>query len=278
MKKLKRLLLICIVIGSLLALWAFYIEPSRLIVTHKEIALKDWPSELDGYRILLITDIHAGSPYIGEAKLNKMVEMANAQNPDIVLLGGDYVIQGVLGGTFMTPEAIAEFLSQLQSSDGSYAVLGNHDWWDDAKHITTVFEKAGISMLEDASVPVSHNRERFWLVGVSDYYEAEHDIAKATARIDTNEPVIVLTHTPDIFPELPDYVNLGLAGHTHAGQVRLPFIGAVIANSKYGQRYAYGEVREGNSTFFTSAGIGTSVLPVRFLATPEIVVLDLYSQ
>lgn len=118
---------------------------------------------------------------------------------------------------------------------------------------------------------------RYWLAGVSDYWEGRHDITAALAAVPAGEPVIAFTHNPDIFPGVQDRVSLTLAGHTHGGQVDLPLVGPPIVPSKFGQRYASGHIVEGGRHLFVGTGTGTSILPVRFRVPPEIRVLVLRS-
>jgi predicted MPP superfamily phosphohydrolase len=119
------------------------------------------------------------------------------------------------------------------------------------------------------------NRAPLWLGGVSDLWEGVHDVARTLRAVPDTVPVLLLTHNPDIFPTVPARVNLTLAGHTHGGQVRIPLYGPPIVPSRYGRRYAAGHVSENGRHLFVTTGTGTSILPVRFLVPPEIVVLEL---
>lgn len=269
----RRMLLALLVAGAGLAVWAIVIEPARLVTQTYQIALRDWPAALTGYRIAFLTDLHIGAPHVGLDKLKQIVDETNALTPDLVLLGGDYVIDGVKGGEKIAIEAIAPELSRLTARDGVYAVIGNHDNWNDGAHIAAVLEAKGIPVLEDRSVRIEVADSGFWLAGVSDFSTAAHDVAKALAG--TAAPLIVLTHGPDVFPDLPQTVTLGIAGHTHGGQVYVPFLGRPVVPSIYGQRFARGLIREGAMTYFVGSGIGTSLIPVRFMTPPEISVLVL---
>lgn len=268
-----RILLGLLVAAFALFGWAVLIEPGRLVVRDYTVALKDWSPDLAGYRIAFVTDLHVGSPHIDLDQLNRIVEETNALNADIILLGGDYVVDGVLGGEKIAIEMIAPALGRLRARDGVYAVIGNHDNWNDGAHIASVLQAAGIFVLEDRSAQIETPRGAYWLAGVSDFSTAPHDVAKALAG--TGAPLIVLTHGPDVFPDLPDTVALAIAGHTHGGQVYVPFFGRPVVPSIYGQRFVKGLIREGAMTYFVGSGIGTSIWPVRFLTPPEISVLTL---
>jgi hypothetical protein len=141
---------------------------------------------------------------------------------------------------------------------------------------------AGITVLEDESARLGGGNggpgadAPFWVTGVSDLLRAPHDLLGALAMVTDDAPVILFTHNPDLFPEVPARVSLTLAGHTHGGQVRLPFVGRPIVPSIYGQRFAAGHVVEEGRHLYVATGLGTSILPVRFLVPPEIVVLELH--
>jgi len=272
----RNMVLASIALGILVVVWAVGIEPGRLVVRDYAIGLARWPKALDGYRIAFVTDIHAGSPHITLNYVREIVAETNALNPDVILLGGDYAIDSIVGGTKIDASEIAAVLKGLKARDGVFAVLGNHDNWDNGPRIARLLEDAGIPVLEDRAVEVATPRGKYWLVGVSDFETAPHDVAKALAGV--SGATIVLTHSPDVFPALPDFVALTLAGHTHGGQVYVPFLGRPVVPSRYGQRYVMGVIREGGRTLFVGSGIGTSILPVRFLTPPEVSVLTLRSE
>jgi hypothetical protein len=160
---------------------------------------------------------------------------------------------------------------------GTFAVLGNHDWWNDGERITKALRQAGLSVLENESRRIERGGKSFWVAGVADMWTRQPDIAGSLAQVLKDDPVILITHNPDIFPEVPPRVSLTLAGHTHGGQVNFPLVGRPIVPSNFGQRYASGHVVEGGRHLFVSDGIGTSIIPVRFRVPPQIVILTLYA-
>lgn len=267
-----------LILSLVLAAWAFWLEPASLHNESQSIALAAWPDECSGLRVAVLADIHVGSPFNGLDKLREIVELTLRAEPDLVLLVGDYVIDGVLGGSFVTPEAAAPELAKLSAPAGVFAVLGNHDWWLDPDRIARALEAVGIPVLEDEAARVAHGECGFWLVGVSDFSEGPHDIARALRPVPTGAPTLLFTHNPDLFPEVPASVSLTIAGHTHGGQVYFPGIGRLIVPSAYGQRFAIGHIEEAGRHLFVSSGLGTSILPVRFLVPPEVTLLTLISQ
>lgn len=258
-----------------LALWAFWLEPASLRTREHPVALPHWPQACSGLRIAVLADLHVGSPWQGPAQLQKIVQTVNAARPDLVLLAGDYVTQGIVGGHFVTPEQIAPALAKLSAPLGTYAVLGNHDWWLDGARVTRALEAAGVPVLEDRTKPLARGDCRFWLTGIGDFWEARHDLEQALSTVDDAAAIVLFTHNPDLFPEVPARVTLSIAGHTHGGQVRIPGIGRPVVPSRYGERYAAGLVVEEGRHLFVSTGLGTSILPVRFLVPPEISILHL---
>ena len=253
-----------------LLVWAFYIEPSSLTTKTYEVAVRSWPTSCDRLKVAVIADLHIGSPYSGIEKLVDVVDAVNQSKPDLILIAGDFVITGVLGGRFVAPEPIAQELGKLTANLGVFAVLGNHDWMYDADRVRQSLLTVGISVLEDDSVQIDHDRCHFWLVGISDYWEGSHDIDKGLRDVPTTGSVIALTHNPDVFVDIPDQVSMTFAGHTHGGQVNLPFIGRPVIPSRYRQRFAVGHIEENGRHLFVSPGLGTSIYPIRFRVPPEI--------
>jgi hypothetical protein len=260
-----------VVLGGLsLALWAFVIEPNRLVVHQVALPLPEWPTDRGPLRLAVISDLHVGSPYITLDKVQRLVEMINAEQPDVVLMAGDYVIQDVIGGHVIAPEVFAEKLKGLRAPGGVIAVLGNHDWWYNGQRVKSALEHVGIRVLENEAIAIEHHGHSIWFAGLADYWTRKPNIEQALSHVPLDAPVIVLTHNPDVFPQMPARVNLTIAGHTHGGQVNFPIIGRPIVPSTFGQRYAIGHVQEGGRHLFVTPGIGTSNLPVRFRVPPEI--------
>jgi len=258
-----------------LGVWAVAIEPARVIARRTEIAVPRWPPALAGFSVVALSDVHAGAPHMGLDQVRRVVALANAQQPDLVVLLGDYVIHGVIGGRFVPPEETAAVLGGLRARHGVVSVLGNHDGWLDAPRVRRALERAGLRPLVNESLRIEDRGHAVWIAGLADLWTGEPDLARALASVPPGDPVIVLTHNPDVFPTIPARVNLTLAGHTHGGQVALPLIGRPIVPSRFGQHYAIGVVREQGRVLFVSPGLGTSIIPVRFRVPPEISVLTL---
>jgi predicted MPP superfamily phosphohydrolase len=209
------------------------------------------------------------------ARVRELVERTNALAPDLVVLLGDFVGTSHFRDT-ADPEALGEALGGLRARLGTFAVLGNHDWWFNGPRIRASLERAWIAVLDDRTVPLTFNGARFWLGGIPDEYTQLPDPPGLVEHVPGGEPIVLLTHNPDVFPRVPSRVALTLAGHTHGGQVRLPLLGARVVPSRYGQRYARGHVVEHGHDLFVTTGVGTSILPVRFGVPPELALLRLF--
>jgi predicted MPP superfamily phosphohydrolase len=258
-----------------LILWGFWWEPSSLTVVHRTIEISPWHHEHGGLRIALISDLHVGAPYRGLPALKRVVSVTNAEKPDLIILLGDYVINGVPGGHFVKPESIADELANLHAPLGVVAVLGNHDWWYSGLRVRRALESHGIQVLENEAVSIEHRQHRFWVGGLADLWTRGNGVASTLSQVQDNEPILLVMHNPDVFPSIPERVSLSVAGHTHGGQVKLPIFGRPRVPSQFGQRYAYGLIEETGRKLFVTGGVGTSIIPVRFGVPPEVVILQL---
>jgi predicted MPP superfamily phosphohydrolase len=274
----KRLQIVFAAIVLLLAgmvFWGFLIEPGRLVVREQTIQIDNWPQQLDGLRIAVLSDIHADDWFVDDKKLRTIVERTNQLQPELIVILGDYMSSNGHVTRRVEPERIGAILKDLRAPLGVYSVLGNHDWWYSGIQVRRGLEKNGIQVLENEVIHFDVRGTQLWLVGLADLWTRRQAIADTVAMVPEGAPVIALTHNPDIFPDLPQRVPLLLAGHTHGGQVRLPLIGSVVESSDFGDRYVSGHVFENNHHLFVTTGIGTSIVPVRFGVPPEIVLLTI---
>jgi predicted MPP superfamily phosphohydrolase len=270
------------VVGSSLVGTAAYaggVEARSLAVTRYAPQPPAWPS---GHRlsITVIADIHAGGPNMTVSHVRRMVDTANELKSDLVVLLGDYIATYRFVDVRMPNRIWAAELARLSAPLGTWAVLGNHDWWHDPAGIRTSLTAVGISVLENDAVLLGPEGARFWLAGLGDQraYRLGHgrfrgvdDLPRTLSQIRTGDPIVLLAHEPDIFAHLPERIALTLAGHTHGGQIRLPLIWPAFVPSKYGARYAYGHVVEDGRHLIVSGGLGTSFIPARLGMPPEVV-------
>lgn len=278
----------------MLGSYAFAIEPGfRLVVTRYRLTPAGWPRGLK-LRIAALADIHASKPWMSVDRIARIVARTNALSPDVTLLLGDYSTGMALRTGDVHSSEWAPALSALQAPHGVFAVLGNHDWWSDYTAQRTgkgptygwrALEAAGIPVLENDARRIEIGGKGVWIAGLGDQLaflpsscvpeRSRHDMEATLAAIkEPDEPVILMAHEPDIFPEVPDRIALTLSGHTHGGQVRL-FGRTPVVPSRFGAKYAYGHVREGARDLIVSGGLGCSIAPVRFGVPPEIVLVEL---
>jgi predicted MPP superfamily phosphohydrolase len=263
-----RSLLILVALGLSLVGWAYWTAIADPVVREARIGLARWPRATPPVRAVLVSDLHVAGPDMPPARLARIVRQINALAPDIVLIAGDFVSDKRTSTRHYSQADAAAPLAGLRSRLGSFAVMGNHDHWRDRAGAHRALAAAGVRLLDNEAVAAGP----LALGGLDDPFTGRDDLAATLAamrRLDG--PRILLSHSPDPFPALPAEAGLlMLAGHTHCGQVRLPFVGAVKTLSRYGQRYACGLIRERGNILIVTAGLGTSGLPLRLGAAPDL--------
>lgn len=266
-----------------LGIWAVLWEPQQLVIRRVETTSAAWSGA--PLRIGVISDTHTDGSHMGVGRLNSVIDAMNAEQPDIVVLLGDFVAKRDADPGIVA-EGLAAF-SRLKAPLGVHAVLGNHDWWYDGPMVEAALKAAGVNVMENGRKRISREGGVFWVGGLADYdskrtqpsygvtlgQQADDDPAVPEA-----DPVIVLSHWPDAFAVAPDRVALTLAGHSHCGQVNLPFLGRPVAVSDGSRRWPCGLYEERGRRLYVSGGVGVSVMPIRFGQPPEIAVVTLRAQ
>lgn len=280
-KLLKRILIAFALILSVLALiaaYSYFIEPGRLIVKEKDLNIPRWSEKLNGFKIVAISDIHGGSNNVTEEKLRRLVEKANEQNPDLIVLLGDFVseVRFKSKDLRMPVKTIADNLQGFEAKYGVYAVIGNHDWWHDEKVIRSEFERAGIKFLENEVREIKIGDETIWLWGIEDYWRQRRVPTAAFDTIADKKNVLAITHNPDSLLKAPNETSLMLAGHSHGGQVKFPFYGAFAFVND--ERVNAGEAVVDGKHIFVTSGVGCSGPQIRLNVPPEIAVLKLFAE
>lgn len=265
-----------LITGFIAGLYALLIEPFTLRVATWTVTTEKWVGQPD-LKIAILSDIHLIRPWMTPEHLQNIVEKTNKLQPDIVVLLGDFVATHPFGVQVDPFEGLAP-LKNLTAACGVYAVLGNHDLHPPSDW-PVALEKTDIPVLQNQAASVLCHGRSFWVAGLKDLWWQKSDIAVTMNQITDSNPVIMLMHNPDLFVDIPSRVVLSLAGHTHGGQIRFPIIGAVsfVIPSRYGKRYVYGHIQEEDKDMIVSSGLGSTGLPLRFMAPPEISFITLTS-
>jgi predicted MPP superfamily phosphohydrolase len=223
-------------------------------------------------RLALLSDVHVAGPDMPPARVARIVRQVNALHPDLVLIAGDFVSDRRLATRHYTSAQAAAPLGELRPRWATIAVPGNHDHWRDAAGVRRELARQGIIVL-------ANEARRFGPLavgGLDDDFTGHADLAATVAALDALGGVpVMLSHSPDPFPDVPGRIGLVLAGHTHCGQIRYPWGGTPATMSRYGDRYACGVVRESGKVLVVTGGLGTSVLPFRFGTRPEVSLIEL---
>ncbi|HEX4311082.1 MAG TPA: metallophosphoesterase [Acidobacteriaceae bacterium] len=233
------------------------------------------PDGFRGMRIVQASDFHYAD-YTEPYFLRDVVQQINQLRPDLVVLTGDFISFGPLPISYARRHApaCAAILSGI-ACPLRYASLGNHDYVAGPTYVADPLREHGIPVLINSAVALEREGRRLWLAGLGSACSDAADPARATAKIPAGEPVIMLAHEPDILPDIARYgVDLMLSGHTHGGQVRIPFL-PPIHLPEYGRKYIEGGFRLGPTQLYVNRGIGAVGVPFRFRCPPEITVLTL---
>ncbi len=253
------------------------IEPMRPRLVRKEISLKRWPARMDGFTIAQLSDFHY-DPVFSVHVIRSAINLTNSLRPDVVVLTGDFVTSPLLGnrrGAAADAEPCAELLRTLHAPYGRWAVLGNHDASSDPRRVISTLRAAGIGVLTNAAVPLERDGGRFWLSGVQDVIARSADLYAALAGVPSHEPTVLLAHEPDYADYVARYpVDLQLSGHSHGGQIRLPYVRPLYLPS-LARKYYLGLYGVGPLVLYTNCGLGTIRIPMRLNAPPEVTLFTL---
>ncbi len=243
-------------------------------------------------RAAVIADPHVVDPWFPLSRWQKVIETAQALNPDVIFMLGDYITGMRLRTGRPAPVDIARIAGKLRAPLGVYSINGNHDWWGDfalqrsgkgQPAIQKAFEDAGIPVLTNKAVRLIKDSKPFWVSGTDSVialyksdgeFEGRDDLAGTLAQVTDDAPIIHMAHEPDLFVQMPKRVSLTLSGHTHGGQIRIAGKPLYIP-SKLGRRFLYGHMIDDGKHIVVSGGLGTSTIPFRLGSPPEINLLEL---
>ena len=264
-----------IMLAVLLAIIAYpFLEPCMLETEVVSLTSADLPSDIRQLRIVYLSDIHAGF-HFSQAQVSSLFQRVNAINADLVLLGGDYAVD--------SDSAIEFFrsLPRINSRYGVFAVMGNHDRTvpeSNLTHLRSAMYNAGVTPLVNEVASVRIGQSNIYIAGIDDVNNGWPSISAVASQVRQEDFVIFLSHSPEAIADAQlaydangrrgAWFDLGLFGHTHGGQIAL--LGQFLDISKVEGRYEQGWLRENRADILISRGVGTSVLPIRFLRRPQI--------
>jgi hypothetical protein len=282
--------------GLLCVAYGYFVEPQRLVVVDATVRINGWNPAFDGFRIVMLSDIHGGSNGVTQDKLREIVARVNEQNADLVVMLGDYVSQDRTDEPIqyrplkMQMSEIADGLAGMQAKHGVMCVLGNHDGYSGDEAIAAEFERIGYRVLQNEIQPIVRNGATLRILGLKDHLKLTDGWSRTSAevkeliRTSGSGDVVILEHSPDTLQTVTGYLSVGpelklfLAGHTHGGQVWFPILGTPVIPSSFGQKYTRGHIKDNGVDMYVTSGIGESMLPFRFMVPPEIVVLTVRSE
>lgn len=267
--------------GLATAAYGGLFERTHVVVRRVDVALERLPEAFDGLTIAQLSDLHY-HPYFSAGVIRHAVELVEGLKPDLVALTGDFVTVSAFRNYDRKAAAgaipCAELLAPLKAKLGVYAVLGNHDSHTDPGLVTEALTSGGVHVLHNGAVPLERDGARIWLAGVGDVLAGSARLDATLKPIPDSEAVILLAHEPDFADEVARHsVDLQLSGHSHGGQVNLPLVGPP-ALPELGRKYPRGLRKVGRTALYTNVGLGTIIVPIRVLATPEVTLLTLRAQ
>jgi uncharacterized protein len=258
-----------LVVATFVAAVAFV---HRVRIKRRDVPIAGLPAAFDGYRIVQLSDLHCG-PFVSGRRVARWVARANGLGADLVAVTGDLIASGPA-----CVATVARELGALAAPDGVFASMGNHDYFVEGEAMADALVAAGLDVLRNRGVSLVRGDARLYLAGVDDTWTGRHDVGKALADRPQGVATVLLAHDPALFPEAAERgVELTLSGHTHGGQLGVPFAARRWNLARVMTRFTSGLYHAGNSTLFVNNGLGTTGVPIRLLVPPEIAVLTLRS-
>lgn len=238
------------------------------VVREAYVPVPGWPEGEAPFRVLALSDVHVAGPDMPPSRVERIAERLNALSPDLILVAGDLISEKRTATKLYTEEEVAAPFAAFKARYGMVVAPGNHDHWVDLDAMVTALDGHGITILRNRAI----RRGPLLIGAVDDDYTGHDDVPATFAALDAlgEGPTVVVSHTPDVVPTLPRAVAAVVAGHTHCGQISLPIIGPMSTLSRYGDRFACGMILDSGQTVFVGAGLGTSILPLRYGAPPDV--------
>ena len=244
------------------------------LVRRLTVEVPEYPADAPPVRILLFSDLHVHGPDMPPARVERIVRQINALHPDIIAGAGDFIGNLWFGREYPVDESVAP-LGRLKARLGVVAVLGNNDYEAGGSVVSAALKRLGVDVLVNQAVAAGPIAVGGFDGRVYPWRQLKAAREKTDAAMASAPGVKVLvSHRPDEFASAPDFVRIVLAGHTHCGQIVLPLFGPVQTGSDFGRRYSCGVIREGSRIVVVTAGLGTSHVPLRIGAPPDMWLID----
>lgn len=262
-----RWLLLLALLGAALLAKGYWNATRDPVIRTATVVVADWPVGQPPLKLLLLSDIHVAGPDMPPERLTRIIAQLNRLRPDLVLIAGDLVSEKRSATHIYTAAEVVAPLGTLRAPLGVVVAPGNHDHWFKPDALRGELEQRGLRVLQNEAVKLGP----LIVGGVDDDYSGHDDVPATLAAMDRLGPGVplLLTHSPDIIPDVQRPVAAIFAGHTHCGQIRFPFVGALTYVSRYGDRFACGDMTDNGQRVFVGAGLGTSLLPLRYLTPPD---------
>lgn len=253
--------------------YANLLEPTNLTVSRIKVPIPKLSDRFEGYRIAQISDLHAGT-WLNQERLQRVVDMINAEQPDLVAITGDFVTHGEV---MPLQHMIIDPLANVNAPDGIVAVTGNHDYRTNVGHVREILKSGNIRELKNNSIVLERDQAKLAIAGVDDVWAHKADLDRVIKTLpEADVPAILLAHEPDYADASArsGRFALQMSGHSHGGQIRLPFMGPPYL-PRYGRKYPIGQYQVRNMIQYTNRGIGMTPPNFRFGCPPEITIFDL---
>ena len=268
-----KFLLVAIAILFTTSVYAQGVEPRWFAIKTIDVQIAGLAPAFEGYKIVQLTDLHARSAVMDRQQLAKVARLANQQQPDLIALTGDYITKGAS----KSEEMLTNAFSQLQAKDGVVAIMGNHDRGEDSTPIERALQAGNIKLLNNAVYSIDRQRSQLNIAGVDDVWLNRANLPATIAQLPTTGTNILLAHEPDFadIAAATDRFGLQLSGHSHGGQIVLPFVPRYTV--PWGKKYINGLYQIAGMQLYVSPGVGTTGPPrARFNCRPEISVIILH--
>lgn len=261
-------------LGSLILLYARFCEPRWWQIIQIQLPIARLPEAFKGYRIAQISDIHMDG-LMNKKRLSNVAQLVNQQEVDIIVITGDFISKNVQG----VRDELAESLTHFEATNGTVAVPGNHDYRNSGiNEVRRIMQETQIEDLSNTFIKIERGAEKLYFAGLDSLYSGNTRLDQLLEDLPTDAPTILLFHEPDGVDVVAPTERFAaqLSGHTHGGQIRIPFVDA-LWTPPHGVRYIQGLHQVGRTCLYVNRGIGTVRFPLRFFCRPEITIFTLIS-